>query len=192
MQIIFTECEYFHEMRIISTKYGYIHKKRIIPTECGYFHNNIHDQNEIASSNSQLNSAHLLVAVLCPSLYLYHDEVRRYYLMEEFTEIFVSYSYGRIVQVLNVQKIWFNIGSNMIQQKHFEMGLIFMIYVLNLLLSHLWKIFLKSVERANMSDYVFNEGNKNWRIRNNNIINRYPNHNQEIIWERQVIQLELN
>ena len=110
MRIIFTECEYFHEMRIISTKYGYIHEKWIIPTERGYFHNNIHDQNEIASSNSQLNSAHLLVAVLCPSLYLYHDELSRYYLMEEFTETFLSYTYGRIVQVLNVQK-------NMIQYR---------------------------------------------------------------------------
>ena len=45
------------------------------------------------------------IVVLCPSLYIYHDEVRRYDLIEEFTEIFGPYTYGRIVQVPNVQKI---------------------------------------------------------------------------------------
>ena len=45
------------------------------------------------------------IVVLCPSLYIYHDEVSRDDLMEEFTEIFGPYTYGRIVQVTNVQKI---------------------------------------------------------------------------------------
>ena len=74
------EFGYFHEMRKISMKYVYIHEMRIISiecgyfhemwinpqivdisTKCGYFHNNIHDQNLIAYSISQLNSAALLI-----------------------------------------------------------------------------------------------------------------------------------
>ena len=42
--------------------------------------------------------------VLCPNLYLYHDEVSRYDLMAEFIEKIGPYTYGRIVQVPNVQK----------------------------------------------------------------------------------------
>ena len=42
--------------------------------------------------------------VLCPSLYIYHDEVRIDDLMEEFTENFGLYTYGRIFQVNNVHK----------------------------------------------------------------------------------------
>ena len=43
--------------------------------------------------------------VLYPILYIYHDEVRKYDLMEELTGTIGRYTYGRIVQVTNVQKI---------------------------------------------------------------------------------------
>ena len=42
--------------------------------------------------------------VLCPRLYIYHDEGIRYYLMEEFTGNFGPCTYVIIVQVTNVQK----------------------------------------------------------------------------------------
>ena len=35
------------------------------------------------------------------------------------------------------------------------------------------------MERDNVIDYRLNEGNNNRRIRRNNKIRRYPNHNQE-------------
>ena len=44
------------------------------------------------------------ILLLCPSLYIYHDEERRDYLIKESTEKNGPYTYGRIVQVTNFQE----------------------------------------------------------------------------------------
>ena len=102
-------------------------------------------------------------------LYLYHDKFSRYDLMEEFTETFGPHTYRRIVKVSNVQKNISHYSIEYDKTKSVTGGLDFCEPCTEFPRITLVKnILRRSVDRAIIIDYIFNEVNKAIIIRNKN------------------------
>ena len=107
--------------------------------------------------------------LLCPSLYIYHDELSIGDLMEEFTETFGPHTYRRIVKVSNVQKNISHYSIEYDKTKSVTGGLDFCEPCTEFPRITLVKnILRRSVDRAIIIDYIFNEVNKAIIIRNKN------------------------
>ena len=118
--------------------------------------------------------------VLCPILYIYHDEMRRDYLMEYLTETVGHCTYGEIVQVMKVRKNIIQYRIEYDATKAVGGGIGFCGLCTECpTIAPVKYILRRSVYIHHIIEQIFNEGNKG-RIRiNNNKIRIDPNHNQE-------------